>query len=42
VSRAGGVFDEHGAIKDDAVRQQLRLFLEGFSAFVASRQKDTR
>ena len=40
VSRAGGVFDESGALKDDTVREQLRLFLAGFAAFAASR-KDT-
>ncbi len=40
VSRAGGVFDDNGALKDDAVREQLRRFLEGFAAFAASR-KDT-
>lgn len=42
VSRAGGVFDENGAIKDEAVQQQLRTFLQGFAAFVESRRKDNR
>src|SRR5687768_13346848 len=35
VSRAGGVFDEHGAMTDDAVRQQLRTFLAGFVASIS-------
>jgi NAD(P)H-dependent FMN reductase len=39
VSRAGSVFDEKGAIKDDAVREQLAKFLQGFAAFVESRRK---
>ena len=34
VSRAGGVFDEHGAMTDDAVKQQLRTFLAGFVASI--------
>ena len=34
VSRAGGVFDGHGAMTDDAVRQQLRTFLAGFVASI--------
>ena len=38
VSRAGGVFDENGALKDETVREQLRRFLEGFAAFAASRK----
>jgi NAD(P)H-dependent FMN reductase len=33
VSRAQGVFDEGGAISDEAVREQLRTFLHGFAAF---------
>jgi chromate reductase, NAD(P)H dehydrogenase (quinone) len=33
ISRAGSVFDEHGAIKDDGTRRQLAEFLEGFVAF---------
>jgi chromate reductase, NAD(P)H dehydrogenase (quinone) len=40
VSRAGGVFDTNGVLLDDGVRQQLRVFLQGFSAFVESRRKD--
>jgi chromate reductase len=35
VSRAGGVFDEAGNIKDDAIRTQLQQFMAGFSDFVA-------
>jgi len=42
VSRAGGVFDGHGAMTDDAVRQQLRQYIEGFAAYAASRRKDAR
>ena len=34
VSRAGGVFDEHGAMTDDVVKQQLRTFLAGFVASI--------
>ena len=34
VSRAGGVFDENGAMTDDAVKQQLRTFLAGFVASI--------
>ena len=34
VSRAGNVFDESGAIKDAAVQEQLRLFMQGFVEFV--------
>jgi NAD(P)H-dependent FMN reductase len=37
VSRAGGVFGPDGALADAAVEQQLRGYLEGFSAFAASR-----
>lgn len=36
VSRAGKVFDEHGALRDEAVRQQLGDFLRGFAAYIAS------
>jgi NAD(P)H-dependent FMN reductase len=35
VSRAANVFDEHGEIRDDAVRGQLARFLAGFAAFAA-------
>ena len=35
VSRAGSIFDAEGALTDEAVRTQLRQFLEGFCAFVA-------
>ena len=34
VSRAGNVFDESGAIKDAAVQEQLRQFMQGFVDFV--------
>lgn len=30
VTRAGGVFDDRGAISDSAMRDQLRVFLAGF------------
>ena len=40
VSRAGGVFDTNGVLLDDTVRQQLRVFLQGFTEFVDSRRKD--
>lgn len=33
VSRAQGVFDEEGALRDETVEGQLRRFLEGFAAF---------
>jgi NAD(P)H-dependent FMN reductase len=33
VSRASQAFDEGGALKDDAVREQLGKFLAGFAAF---------
>ena len=39
VSRAGSVFDEKGSVKDEAVRQQLQTFLQGFATFVESRRK---
>jgi chromate reductase, NAD(P)H dehydrogenase (quinone) len=35
VSRASQVFDEHGEIRDEAVRGQLARFLAGFAAFAA-------
>jgi hypothetical protein len=37
VSRAQTVFDETGAITDDAVKAQLRQFVTGFVAFVRSK-----
>jgi chromate reductase, NAD(P)H dehydrogenase (quinone) len=37
VSRAGGVFDESGALKDAAVEEQLKQFLAGYVGFVRSR-----
>lgn len=36
-SRAHTLFDPDGALTDDAVRGQLRQFLEGFTAFVRAR-----
>jgi chromate reductase len=37
VSRAGSVFDEHGAITDERTREQLRAFLERFTDYARSR-----
>lgn len=34
VSRAGKVFDENGALIDDAVRKQLGEFMQGFAGFI--------
>ena len=34
VSRAQTVFDEHGSLKDAAIRKQLEQFLNGFVEFV--------
>jgi NAD(P)H-dependent FMN reductase len=34
VSRAQGVFDEHGKMTDETIRKQLEQFLEGFVEFV--------
>jgi NAD(P)H-dependent FMN reductase len=34
VSRAGAIFDADGNLTDEAVRNQLRQFLEGFCGFV--------
>lgn len=36
VSHARAAFDEAGALKDTKVEEQLRKFLEGFSAFAAA------
>jgi chromate reductase, NAD(P)H dehydrogenase (quinone) len=42
VSRAGTVFDEGGQIVNDATKEQLRHFIEGFVAFVRSiRSRET-
>jgi NAD(P)H-dependent FMN reductase len=38
VSRAGSVFDDGGAIKDAAVQEQLRQFMQGFVDFVRQRK----
>jgi chromate reductase, NAD(P)H dehydrogenase (quinone) len=34
VSRAGDVFDEAGSLTNDATKEQLRQFIEGFVAFI--------
>jgi NAD(P)H-dependent FMN reductase len=34
VSRAGGVFDESGALKDATIEEQLKQFLAGYVSFV--------
>jgi len=34
VSRAGGVFDEAGALKDATIEEQLKQFLAGYVSFV--------
>lgn len=36
LSRASQVFDEHGEIKDEAAREQLRKFVAGFAEFAGS------
>lgn len=36
LSRASQVFDEHGDIKDEATREQLRKFVAGFAEFAGS------
>jgi chromate reductase, NAD(P)H dehydrogenase (quinone) len=36
VSRAGGIFDEGGRIANDATKEQLRQFIDGFVTFVRS------
>ena len=36
LSRANQVFDEHGEIKDEAAREQLRKFVAGFAEFAGS------
>jgi len=36
LSRANQVFDEHGEIRDEAVREQLRKFVAGFAEFAGS------
>ena len=33
ITRANGVFDETGAIKDDDIREQLQRFISGFAEF---------
>jgi NAD(P)H-dependent FMN reductase len=39
VSRANTVFDERGELKDDAVRQNLARFVDGFAQFVTAQAK---
>lgn len=34
VSRAGGVFDDKGEMKDEAMRESVRRFVAGFVAYV--------
>jgi chromate reductase, NAD(P)H dehydrogenase (quinone) len=34
IARAGDVFDAHGNIVDERVREQLRKFMHGFAAFL--------
>ena len=34
VSRAGDVFNEAGWLANDATKEQLRQFIEGFVAFI--------
>jgi NAD(P)H-dependent FMN reductase len=41
-SRASQLFDEQGAIRDEAVRTQLARFLAGFAAFAASQGDPAR
>jgi chromate reductase, NAD(P)H dehydrogenase (quinone) len=36
VSRAGHIFDDIGRIADDATKEQLRQFIDGFVAFIRS------
>lgn len=40
VSRAQTVFSESGAISDSKIAEQLRVFLEGFTAFIRSSRAD--
>jgi NAD(P)H-dependent FMN reductase len=37
VSRAGGAFDEHGHIKDAALGENVRKYIEGFASYVRSK-----
>lgn len=38
VARAGGVFDDQGAMTDERMRDRLTDFLAGFAAFAGARQ----
>ena len=42
VSRAQGVFDAHGTLSDEKVREQLRAFMEGFVNFARSARRNQR
>lgn len=42
VSRAASVFDEHGAILSDEVRENVRKFVEAFVSHIRSQQMDAR
>jgi NAD(P)H-dependent FMN reductase len=39
VSRAGGVFDENGTVKDAATQEAVRKFLAGFVSFADARRR---
>lgn len=39
VSRAGSVIGENGTIQDDATRENIRKFMQGFVDYVRSRKK---
>jgi len=39
VPRAGTVFDSSGELKDEAVRNSVRVFAEGFAQFVGARKR---
>ncbi len=39
VSRAATVFDENGDLKDEAMRENVRRFIEGFVTYAASRKE---
>jgi len=40
VSKAKQVFDEHGALQDDRVREQLQQFLQGFVSFAREQARN--
>ena len=41
VSRAGSVFDANGTVTDAAIQENVRKFVAGFIAFVASRKESS-